>query len=170
MDPTRRPPPIEEKAPSLFGWIRDGVSRTRDDAAINPQMGRINQTSGQVNVGVSGPRRKRFRLPGGGVAWIVIIAVIALVLAIFIPIATQVVDAFNEGFQEARQDNPDHDKGSDRNSVATTTIERGDAGPAPERSGPPAQVSTDIDDLTRMSECVTAAGGDVDRILTCMKR
>lgn len=169
MDPTRRPPPIEEKAPSLFGWIRDGVSRTRDDAVINPQMGRINPTTGQVNIGVSTPRRKRFRLPGRGWVWIAVVAVIALALAIFIPVATQVVDAFNEGFQEAIQDDSGRDGKSDRDSVGTLTIERGELTQDRIDKGSLPQVSTDMEDLTRMSDCVSAAGGDVDRILACMR-
>ena len=177
MDSSRRPPPIEEKAPSLFGWIRGGLNRTKDDAAINPQMGRVNPTTGQVNVGVSTPRRRRFRLPGGGIAWIVVIAVIALALAILIPVAGQVIDAFDEGFQEAIQDNNGHDKGSKRDSTGpgTISIEQGDLtqdriDKEPEPGAPPVQAPTDIDDLTRMSDCVAEAAGDVDRILACMKR
>jgi hypothetical protein len=126
MSATGRPPKKEEHAPSLFGWVRSGMSKTRDDAVTNPHLG-------QVNVGVSQSARRTLRLPRGLLVWAVVLVSVGVIAAVIGPAIATFVESF-EGSFESRD------------------------------------VSRSESFQEKMTDCLSGAGGDIDRIVECTSK
>jgi hypothetical protein len=156
MSATGRPPKKEEHAPSLFGWVRSATSKTRDEAELNPHLG-------QVNVGVSQPAHRAFRLPRGVVVWAVVLVAVGILAAVMGPAIATFVEGFEEGLE-----NRDASRSQSFQRKARRLIERESA--STEASSPPATDDPAFDELNEMTDCLSGAGGDIDRIVECTSK
>ena len=154
MSSPGRPPKKEEQAPSLFGWLRSATAKTRDDAEVNPRIG-------QVNVGVSQPRRRGLRIPRGALTWIVTIGVIALLAAVIVPAVGGFIDGFGDAFEEAFDESG--------GSGGEDELGRSEAERLQRRARRMIQ-GEGAGDSFNLANCVTAAGGDAAAVAECNQR
>jgi hypothetical protein len=183
MTSTWRPPNKEEHAPSLLGWVRSGLAKTKDESEFNPRMG-------QVNVGVSQPARRTFRIPRGVVPWLITLVVIAVLAAVIVPAISGFIQGFGDAFEKSGGGGSDqpigfdtdtserraHGDGKGFNLANCVLAAQGDPEALEEcnqrlidSGGVNSQTSAPegFEQLNKLSDCVSSAGGDVNRILEC---